>query len=138
MLYDPERDVAVLYVLGLRARPLAFAPPAKSGDSAAVAGYPLNGFTAVPARIGSEQSVNIPDIYQTHTVTRGIYPVRAVVGPGDAGGPLLTPSGEVDGMMFAAAAGLKDTGYALTASEIGPDVRHGAHATAPVSTHGCA
>ena len=138
VLYDPERDVAVLYVLGLRARPLAFAPPAKSGDSAAVAGYPLNGFTAVPARIGSEQSVNIPDIYQTHTVTRGIYPVRAVVGPGDAGGPLLTPSGEVDGMMFAAAAGLKDTGYALTASEIRPDVRHGAHATAPVSTHGCA
>ncbi len=138
VLYDPERDVAVLYVPGLRARPLAFASPPSRGDSAIVAGYPLNrGFTAAPARIGGEHSANSPDIYQAHTVTRDIYAVRAVVRPGNSGGPLLAPSGAVDGMVFAAAIDLANTGYALTAGEVASDVSAGWAATAPVSTHGC-
>jgi S1-C subfamily serine protease len=138
VLYDPERDVAVIYVPGLRARPLAFAPPPNRGDSAIVAGYPLNeSFTAVPARIGGEQSANSPDIYQAHTVTRDIYAVRAVVRPGNSGGPLLAPSGEVDGMVFAAAVDLNDTCYALTGGEVASDVSAGRTATVPVSTEGC-
>jgi len=138
VLYDPERDVAVIYVPGLRARPLAFAPPPNRGDSAIVAGYPLNEhFTAVPARIGGEQSANSPDIYQAHTVTRDIYAVRAVVRPGNSGGPLLAPSGEVDGMVFAAAVDLNETGYALTGGEVASDVSAGRTATVPVSTEGC-
>jgi S1-C subfamily serine protease len=138
VLYDPERDVAVIYVPRLRARPLAFASPPNRGDSAIVAGYPLNEqFTVVPARIGSEQSANSPDIYQAHTVTRDIYAVRAVVRPGNSGGPLLSPSGEVDGMVFAAAVDVSDTGYALTAGEVSSDVSAGRTATAPVSTEGC-
>ena len=138
VLYDPERDIAVIYVPGLNARPLAFAPPPNRGDSAIVAGYPLNEhFTAVPARIGGEQSANSPDIYQVHTVTRDIYAVRAVVRPGNSGGPLLTPSGEVDGMVFAAAVDLDDTGYALTGGEVASDASAGRTLTVPVSTEGC-
>jgi S1-C subfamily serine protease len=138
VLYDPERDVAVIYVPGLRARPLAFAPPPNRGDSAIVAGYPLNeSFTAVPARIGGEQSANSPDIYQAHTVTRDIYAVRAEVRPGNSGGPLLAPSGEVDGMVFAAAVDLNDTGYALTGGEVASDASAGRTLTAQVSTEGC-
>jgi S1-C subfamily serine protease len=138
VFFDPERDVAVIYVPGLRARPLAFASPPARGASAIVAGYPLNEhFTADPARIGSEQSANSPDIYQEHTVTRDIYAVRAVVRPGNSGGPLLTPSGSVDGMVFAAAVNAGATGYALTAGEVAPDVSAGRANTAPVSTHGC-
>jgi S1-C subfamily serine protease len=138
VLYDPERDVAVLYVPGLRAHPLAFASPPSRGDSAIVAGYPLNEqFTAVPARIGGEQSANSPDIYQAHTVTRDIYAIRAVVRPGNSGGPLLAPSGAVDGMVFAAAVDLNDTGYALTGGEVASDVSAGRAATAQVSTQGC-
>jgi S1-C subfamily serine protease len=138
VLYDPERDVAVVYVPGLHARPLAFASPPNRGDRAVVAGYPLNEqFTAVPARIGSEQSANSPDIYQAHTVTRDIYAVRAVVRPGNSGGPLLAPSGAVDGMVFAAAVDLNDTGYALTGKEVASDVRAGRAATTEVSTQGC-
>ena len=138
VLYDPERDIAVLYVPGLHARPLAFASPPNRGDSAIVAGYPLNEqFTAVPARIGGEQSANSPDIYQAHTVTRDIYGIRAVVRPGNSGGPLLAPSGAVDGMVFAAAVDVGDTGYALTASEVAADVATGRAATAQVSTQGC-
>jgi len=138
VLYDPERDIAVLYVPGLHARPLAFASPPNRGDSAIVAGYPLNEqFTAVPARIGGEQSANSPDIYQAHTVTRDIYAIRAVVRPGNSGGPLLAPSGAVDGMVFAAAVDLNDTGYALTGGEVASDVNAGRAATAQVSTQGC-
>jgi S1-C subfamily serine protease len=138
VLYDPERDVAVLYVPGLRARPLSFAANGGRGDSAIVAGYPENKrFTAVPARIGSEQSANSPDIYQVQTVTRDIYEVRAVVKPGNSGGPLLAPSGSVYGVVFAAAVDISDTGYALTAGEVAPDASLGRTATAPVSTRAC-
>jgi S1-C subfamily serine protease len=138
VLYDPERDIAVIYVPGLRARPLAFASPPNRGDSAIVAGYPLNErFTTVPARIGSEQSANSPDIYQAHTVTRDIYAVRALVRPGNSGGPLLAPSGAVDGMVFAAAVDVSDTGYALTAGEVASDVSLGRAATGQVSTEAC-
>lgn len=138
VLYDPERDLAVLYVPGLRARPLSFDGHASTGDNAIVAGYPLNStFTVAAARIGSEQSANSPDIYQEHTVTRDIYAVRALVQPGNSGGPLLAPSGAVYGVVFAAAVGIKDTGYALTAGEVAPDVHRGRTATSAVSTQLC-
>jgi S1-C subfamily serine protease len=138
VLYDPERDIAVLDVPGLRARPLPFIATASPGSNAIVAGYPENSaFTAVAARIGSEQPATGPDIYQAHTVTREIYSVRAVVRPGNSGGPLLAPSGHVYGVVFAAAVGVADTGYALTAPEVSPDAQRGVSATAAVSTQGC-
>jgi S1-C subfamily serine protease len=138
VLFDAERDVAVLYVPSLRARSLTFTQHASRGDNAVVAGYPRNRkFTAVPARIGSEQTANSPDIYQTHSVTRNIYAVRAVVEPGNSGGPLLTPGGSVYGMVFAAAVDVRNTGYALTAGEVSSDVRAGRAATTPVSTGAC-
>jgi S1-C subfamily serine protease len=138
VLFDPQRDVAVLYVPHLRARSLSFRSQASRGANAIVAGYPRNQrFTAVPARIGSELNATSPDIYQTQTVTRNIYAVRAVVQPGNSGGPLLTPGGSVYGVVFAAAVGVKDTGYALTANEVASAARAGRAATAPVSTGPC-
>jgi S1-C subfamily serine protease len=138
VLFDPERDLAVLYVRGLNARTLAFAGPANLGDEAIVAGYPRNhSFTVVPARIGDDQMAQAPDIYQRREVTRQIYSVRANVEPGNSGGPLLAPSGQVDGVVFAAAVGVKDTGYALTASEVEGDARSGGVRVGGVSTGGC-
>ena len=40
-------------------------------------------------------------------------------------------------MIFAASTTAHDTGFALTAGEVVADVRRGALATTPVSTHGC-
>jgi len=138
VLYDPKRDIAILYVPGLAAAPLHFAGQASSGDKAVVAGYPLNSrFTKVAARIGGSETATSPDIYQNSTVTREIYSVRAVVEPGNSGGPLLSPGGRVYGVVFAAAVSAKDTGYALTAAEVAPDTRAGRAATAPVSTQSC-
>jgi S1-C subfamily serine protease len=76
VLYDPSRDVAVLSVPGLRARPLQFAGAAANGASAIVVGYPLDrNLTAVAARVAAAERVTGPNIYQTASVTRSFYPV---------------------------------------------------------------
>jgi S1-C subfamily serine protease len=138
VFYDPQVDVAVLYVPGLDLTPLQFAGPAQDGADAVVAGYPLDHpFTAAAARIGGVQSAVGPDIYETGQVTRQIYEIKAVVEPGNSGGPLLSPSGTVYGVVFAAAVGVPDTGFALTAAEVAADANAGAAQTVPVSTQGC-
>ncbi len=138
VLYDPRRDIAILDVPGLTAAPRKFAAAAASGAPAIVVGYPLNrAFTAVAARVGAAEAATGPDIYQTASVRRQIYAIRAVVEPGNSGGPLIAPDGRVYGVVFAAATSVPDTGYALTAAEIAPDVRSGATAARPVSTEQC-
>ena len=128
VFYDPQVDVAVLYVPGLNLAPLQFPGQANPGDDAVVAGYPLNAQTlqTARARIGGIQNAQGPNIYQTSTVTRQIYEIRAVVESGNSGGPLLSPEGTVDGVVFAAAVGVSDTGFALTAAEVNADARAGA------------
>jgi S1-C subfamily serine protease len=139
VFYDPQVDLAVLYVPGLHMTPLRFAGQANPGDNAVVAGFPLDAQTlhSAPARIGGIQNAQGPNIYQTSTVTRQIYEIRAVVESGNSGGPLLSADGTVYGVVFAAAVGVDDTGFALTAAQVTPDARTGAHATAAVSTMGC-
>jgi S1-C subfamily serine protease len=138
VLYDPNRDLAVLYVPGLGARPLQFSFQASYGQSAIVAGYPFDQpFTADPARIDVAESAIGPNIYQTAQVKRQIYPIRALVRPGNSGGPLLSPGGQVYGVVFAAAVSLHQTGYALTASEVASDAVRGEQQIQSVSTQQC-
>jgi S1-C subfamily serine protease len=138
VLFDWNNDVAILYVPGLHAPPLRFTGPAARGSGAVVVGYPENGpFRAVPARVGSQWSASGPNIYKTGQVTREIYAVRATVEPGNSGGPLLAKNGKVYGVIFAASTTARDTGFALTASVVRPDVRRWGSATARVSTRGC-
>jgi S1-C subfamily serine protease len=138
VLYDPQRDLAVLYVPGLGAKPLSFNFQASYGQNAIVAGYPFDhSFTADPARIDIAEEAVGPNIYQTSQVKRQIYPIRALVRPGNSGGPLLSPAGQVYGVVFAAAVSIKETGYALTAAEVVGDAVHGEQETQPVSTEQC-
>jgi S1-C subfamily serine protease len=138
VLYDPQRDIAVLDVPGLTAAPLSFAGAASYGANAIVAGYPYNHpFTVDAARLDVAESAVGPNIYQDSQVKRQIYPIRALVRPGNSGGPLLAPNGTVYGVVFAAAVSLKDTGYALTAQEVSGDAARGERATTPVSTERC-
>ncbi|GLW64535.1 serine protease [Actinomadura rubrobrunea] len=138
VLYDPKRDVAVLYVPGLRAPALKFAGPARVLDDAIIAGFPKNQpFTTGSARIRARQTAKGPDIYHAGQVSREIYAIRGTVEPGNSGGPLLSTDGRVFGVIFAAALDTPATGYALTAEEVAPDVRLGARATVPVSTQSC-
>ncbi len=138
VLYDPERDLAVLYVPGLSAPPLKLAGPAANGTSAAVVGYPENEpLTKVPARIGLSIMASGPNIYATQNVTRQIYPIKAKIRPGNSGGPLLARDGQVYGVVFAASTEYSDIGYALTSLEVRSDVLAGSQDTTAVSTQGC-
>jgi S1-C subfamily serine protease len=135
VFFDPGRDVAVLYVPGLRAPVLRFAPGAGRGDAAVVAGYPQNGSLDLrAATVTSRVRAIGADIYSAHTVTREVYAIRATIRPGDSGGPLLAPDGRVLGMVFARSASDDGTGYALTAAEVTGDAERAATATAPVDT----
>jgi S1-C subfamily serine protease len=138
VLYDPQRDLAVLYVPGLSAPPLKLAGPASNGTSAIVAGYPLDhAFTAVPARIGYSIEASGPNIYSTDTVNREIYPIKADVRSGNSGGPLLARDGRVYGVVFAASTAYPDIGYALTSTEVMSDLTAGSELTSDVSTEAC-
>ncbi len=136
--YDPRVDLAVLYVPNLGLPALHFGAPAAPGSDAAVVGYPENGpFTVDPARVGGTEEATGPDIYQSAQVTRQIYSLRAVVRPGNSGGPLLDRAGAVDGIVFARGVGVADVGYALTAAQVQPGVGVGEVSTAAVPTEGC-
>jgi S1-C subfamily serine protease len=138
VLYDPNRDIAVLYVPGMRAGALSFGGAVGEGAGAIVAGYPEDGpFTPVAARVRQRQELRGPNIYQTHTVTREVYAIRAQVLPGNSGGPLLSPTGQVYGVVFAASTDVADTGYVLTAAEVAQDAAAGRAASTRVSTQGC-
>jgi S1-C subfamily serine protease len=138
VLYNPDRDIAILYVPDLEAPTLKFDLTAKSQDDAIIAGFPKDmGFTARPARIRLKQPARAPDIYHRHEVEREVYAVRGVVQPGNSGGPLLTTRGEVYGVIFAAATDQPDTGYALTAQEVSPDADAGSAAVARMDTQDC-
>ncbi|MEO6504019.1 MAG: MarP family serine protease [Jatrophihabitantaceae bacterium] len=138
VVYDPNRDIAVLLVPGLNRPPLRIAGSASSGTAAVVAGYPQNDpFTALPARVAARTKVTGPNIYQSRTVTREVYTVRARVRPGNSGGPLLSTTGQVYGVVFAASVDQSEVGYVLTNAEVAPDLQAGRTATASVSTQGC-
>jgi S1-C subfamily serine protease len=139
VLYDAETDIAVLYVPGLDAPSLHFDTSGKAEDDAVVAGFPEDGpFSAVAARIRQEMDAQGQDIYDQNTVTRDIFSLYSTVLQGNSGGPLLSPSGQVYGVVFAKSLQDATTGYALTASQVQQDAQQGADLTSSVDTNGCA
>ncbi|MEU1848849.1 MarP family serine protease [Streptomyces sp. NPDC019990] len=135
VLFDPQKDVAVLYVPGLRAPVLRFVDDAERGDSAVVAGYPQDGdLNLQAATVANRVRATGQNIYNDGIVTREIYSIRSTVLPGNSGGPLLTTDGRVFGVVFARSTSDAETGYVLTAAEVGADAERAANATAPVDT----
>ncbi len=140
VLYDWRRDIAVLDVPDLKAPALRFAAKdAGSGDGAIVAGFPENGaYDVRAARVRGRIMANGSDIYRRGTVGRDVYSLFTTVREGNSGGPLLTPQGAVYGVVFAKSRDDAQTGYALTADEIRPDVTRGRTANSQVGTDNCA
>ncbi|MFF0434771.1 MarP family serine protease [Streptomyces sp. NPDC004327] len=140
VLYDWKRDIAVLDVPDLDARPLQFTDhDASSGDNAIVAGFPENGsYDVRSARVRGRIAANGPDIYHRGEVRRDVYSLYTTVRQGNSGGPLLTEDGKVSGVIFARSLDDASTGYALTVDEIQHDIAQGRAANQQVDSQGCA
>lgn len=138
--FDPQLDVAVLYVPGLDLPALASDVTAATGTPGVVAGYPGGGGLQVSpaivrAVLGSGRLGT--DIYGNSGVSREALVINAEVRPGNSGGPLLSQDGTVLGLVFAQAVEDPQVGYALTAAEFRELPRQVGAATAEVSTGLC-
>lgn len=138
IVFDPQRDLAVLSVPGLPAPSSRQGVSLKRGGGAVVAGFPLNGpFRMDSARVRDVLTAKGADIYGTPGVVRQVYSLYARVQPGNSGGPLLNSSGAVVGIVFARSLDDDKTGYALTLDEARPVLNAANDRNSPVSTGGC-
>lgn len=136
--FDPDRDIAVLTVRGLDARPLELGRDLRQGADAVLAGFPGGeGLWVGAGRVRAILEARGADIYGEPGATRKIYSLRASVRQGASGGPVFDEDGEVVGMIFATSLDDSDTGYALTLDEMEPVLDRAADATRAVSTGRC-
>jgi S1-C subfamily serine protease len=140
VLFDPERDVAVLYVPRLGSSfPALHQATAESGTQGAAIGYPGGGNEqANPAVINGEVRAEGRDIYGQNLVVRSIWITQANVQPGNSGGPLVDLSGNVVGVVFAASTSQPGQAYALTDAEVQPDISAAQGRTEAVPVGPCA
>jgi S1-C subfamily serine protease len=137
--YNSDMDIAVLAVDGLDRPYLRFDRDGRQRQAAAVLGYPQDGpYNLQAARIRGEQRLRSPDIYGNGTVIREVFSIRALVRPGNSGGPLVSSGGRVLGVIFAASVTNDDTGYALTADQVAGAAAQGLASQARRDTGACA
>jgi S1-C subfamily serine protease len=114
VVFDPQDDLAVLRVAGLGGRQLPLADPER-GVPVAVLGYPANGpLTRIPGRLGGTGRALSRDAYGRGPVTRTITAIRALVRPGNSGGPGVDARGRVRTTIFARRPG-ESGGYGIPA-----------------------
>ena len=138
VVFDPQRDLAVISVPGLNAPALPLGTDLARGAEAVVAGFPLDGPLRLDAaRVRQVINATGQDIYGQPGVTREIYSLLTRVEPGNSGGPLLSSAGQVVGVVFAKSLDDDQTGYALTLAEAAPVLTAGAAAQGRVDTGAC-
>lgn len=116
--FDPRRDLAVLRAPGLD-RPALPRSTASPGDVGAVFGHPGGGpLRVAPYQIGRQVVATGTDIYDRARTERDVLVLAAGLRPGDSGGALVDPDGEVVGVAFAIAPDKAGVSYALAMSEL--------------------
>jgi S1-C subfamily serine protease len=139
VLFDPSFDLAVLRTDA----PLGPALPISSGlasrgTQAALLGYPENGPLSIgPAGVTDEVTAIGKDIYNNGSVTRSVYALDANVEPGNSGGPLMGPGGQVIGVVFSRSTVYPNVGYALASPGVLSRVQEAIALHGPVATGAC-
>jgi S1-C subfamily serine protease len=136
--FDPENDLAIIDAPGLSASPLPLTATLPAGATAAIEGYPFGGpFSVGGAAVESVGNAQVEDIYGTAKTDREIYTLAAQVREGNSGGPVLTSTGTVAGIVFAMSANSATVGYAMTMAEVNPVAAEAGGLTQPVSSGDC-
>lgn len=119
VMFDPNRDIALLSVSHLGEAPLPVGVP-QVGQAGAVFGHPegQDALAVTPARISQEETAVGQNLYDTRTTRRQVLVLAAALAHGDSGGALVNASGTVVGVAFAISADQPDTSYALSSSEL--------------------
>jgi S1-C subfamily serine protease len=138
VFFDPEFDLAILRTSAPLGPALVVSPNVVGrGTQAAILGYPEDGGLSIgPAGVNEEITAVGKDIYNNSSVTRGVYALDANVLPGNSGGPLLGPGGQVIGVVFSRSTVYPNVGYALTSPGVLTrlqlaETRHAAVGTGP-------
>ena len=118
VVFDPNRDLAVLRVPGLNSPALAVADT-EVGGRGGVFGHPGGGpLRIAPFQVGDEVLAEGYDIYDRHRTERRVLVLSSALRPGDSGAPLIDPRGRVVGVAFAIAPDRDGVSYALTTDEL--------------------
>ncbi len=137
--FDPSLDVALLHVAGMEAASLTLEDSLpERGEKAAALGFTGGGRQRlIPGVISRTLSALGRDIYGRSVVAREVIEMRLDVSPGDSGGPVLLPNGNVGGVTFSEARERPDIGYALSPISVAASINDALRSTAPVSTGAC-
>lgn len=139
VLFDPDLDIAILRTSGLAGQPLSLSDStAANGTAAAVLGYPGGGgFTAHPASVLQVFKAVGQNIYNQGQTERQVYSIKAIVRPGNSGGPLINKSGQAIGVVFAESTTYNDVGYALAMGPVHTELNQAQGLTGAVGTGRC-
>lgn len=136
--FDESRDVAVIAVDGAELPELESGGQLEDQESGFIMGYPAGGpFRMDPAMVQARGEVTVNNIYGSEPGLLDIYQLEADVQLGSSGGPLLTPDGDVAGIVFARATGDIEVGYAITGEEAEQALTEAEEMVDTVSTGQC-
>lgn len=119
VVFDDDRDLAVLEVPGLGQEPLELAQ-AEEGDEGVVIGYPggQDQPRPQPAIVREERTAVGRDIYDRDVTRRQVLFLSAELQQGDSGAAVADVEGRVVGAVFAISPDRATTAYALDVDEI--------------------
>lgn len=120
-VFDAPRDLALLRVKGLGQAALPLGT-AREGSTGAVFGHPegQDALQVSPVAIRQQLIATIRDAGLPEPVRRNVFVLAANLAPGDSGGALVTPEGEVAGIAFAISSARSGVAFAINVAELRP------------------
>lgn len=134
--FDPGNDLAVIAVEGLQTAALPLAAPPVPGALMATAGYPFGGpFQVRPAEVMSTGPLRIST--GGAESMRDVMTLAAQIDHGNSGGPVLTESGAVGGVVFAKSESVDRVGFAVPVQTLEPLAAAAPQLTSTVDSGSC-